>query len=201
MTSLVVISAGLSQPSSTRLLADKLSAATVAALGRPVEVTGLELRDLAHDITNNLLTGFPAPALAAAIAAVGAADGLIAVTPIFSASYSGLFKSFFDGLDPEALDGKPVLIGATGGSARHSLALEHAVRPLFSYLRATVAPTAVYAASEDWASAGESDLSARVVRAGGQLAGLIAGRPVAARATDPFSDVVPFAEMLRAQGQ
>jgi FMN reductase len=201
MTSLVVISAGLSQPSSTRLLADKLSAATVAALGRPVEVTGLELRDLAHDITNNLLTGFPAPALAAAIAAVGAADGLIAVTPIFSASYSGLFKSFFDGLDPEALDGKPVLIGATGGSARHSLALEHAVRPLFSYLRATVAPTAVYAASEDWASAGESDLSARVMRAGGQLAGLIAGRPVAAKATDPFSDVVPFAEMLRAQGQ
>jgi FMN reductase len=201
MTSLVVISAGLSQPSSTRLLADKLTTAVRAALPDEPEVTVIELRDLAHDITNNLLTGFPSPALAAAIAAVGAADGLIAVTPIFSASYSGLFKSFFDVLDTEALDSKPVLIGATGGSARHSLALEHAVRPLFSYLRATVAPTAVYAASEDWASAGESELSGRVDRAGRQLANLMAGTPTSATAKDPFADVVPFAEMLRAQGQ
>jgi len=201
MTSLVVISAGLSQPSSTRLLADKLSAAVVSALGQPVEVTVLELRDLAHDITNNLLTGFPSAALAEAGQAVGSADALIAVTPIFSASYSGLFKSFFDVLDPEALDGKPVLIGATGGSARHSLALEHAVRPLFSYLRAVVAPTAVYAASEDWASAGESELSGRVERAGRQLAALVVGTPAVSGVKDPFADVIPFAEMLRAQGQ
>ena len=44
------------------------------------------------------------------------------------------------------LAGKPVLIGATGGTARHSLALEYALRPLFSYLRTVVVPTAVYAA-------------------------------------------------------
>lgn len=170
MTSLVVISAGLSQPSSTRLLADKLSSAVVRELAEVPEVTVLELRDLAHDITNNLLTGFPAPALRAAVDAVTAADAVIAVTPIFSASYSGLFKSFFDVLDPEALEGKPVLIGATGGSSRHSLALEHALRPLFSYLRAVVVPTAVYAASEDWASEGEGELGGRVERAGRQLA-------------------------------
>jgi FMN reductase len=72
---------------------------------------------------------------------------VIAVTPIFSASYSGLFKTFFDVLERGALAGKPVLIAATGGSERHSLALEHAVRPLFAYLRAVVVPTAVYAAS------------------------------------------------------
>ena len=201
MTSLVVISAGLSQPSSTRLLADKLTTAVQAAFPGELEVTVLELRDLAQGITNNLLTGFPAPALAAATTAVGAADGLIAVTPIFSASYSGLFKSFFDVLDPEALDGKPVLIGATGGSARHSLALEHAVRPLFSYLRAAVVPTAVYAASEDWASAGESELSGRVDRAGRQLASLLTGNAVAPAMKDPFASVLPFAEMLRTQGQ
>lgn len=81
-----------------------------------------------------------------------AADGLIVVTPVFAASYSGLFKSFFDVIDPDALSGKPVLIAATGGTARHSLVLEHAVRPLFAYLRAVVVPTAVFAASEDWGS-------------------------------------------------
>ncbi len=81
------------------------------------------------------------------------ADAVIAVTPVFSASYSGLFKSFFDVLDEDALDGKPVLIGATGGTARHSLVLEHALRPLFAYLRATVVPTAVFAATEDFGGA------------------------------------------------
>ncbi len=64
------------------------------------------------------------------------ADGVIAVTPVFTASYSGLFKSFFDLIDPTALTGTPVLIGATGGTARHSLVLDHALRPLFAYLRA-----------------------------------------------------------------
>ena len=176
MTSLVVVSAGLSQPSSTRLLADRLTQAFVAEVPQ-AEVSVIELRDLAHDITNNLLTGFPSAELGSAVDALTAADAVIAVTPIFSASYSGLFKSFFDVLDPVALEGKPVLIGATGGSARHSLALEHAVRPLFSYLRALVVPTAVYAASEDWASAGKSELSGRVERAGRQLAGLVAGSP------------------------
>ena len=84
--------------------------------------------------------------------AVAAADGLIVVSPIFSASYSGLFKSFFDVLDPAALDGKPVLIAATGGTERHSLVLDHALRPLFSYLHAVVVPTGVFAATSDWGS-------------------------------------------------
>ena len=64
------------------------------------------------------------------------ADGLIAATPIFSASYSGLFKMFFDVIERDGLAGKPVLLAATGGTARHSLALDHALRPLFAYLGA-----------------------------------------------------------------
>ncbi|EDY60810.2 FMN reductase [Streptomyces sviceus ATCC 29083] len=145
---LVVVSAGLSVPSSTRLLGDRLA----AAVGRAAEVDTqvVELRELAVEIAQNFTNGFPGRALAAAQEAVAAADGLIVVTPVFSASYSGLFKSFFDVLDPEALAGKPVLIAATGGSARHSLVLEHALRPLFAYLKAVVVPTGVYAASEDW---------------------------------------------------
>ncbi|MFH8613319.1 CE1759 family FMN reductase [Streptomyces sp. NPDC018029] len=168
---LVVVSAGLSQPSSTRLLADRLAAATTRHAGAEVEVEVIELRDLATEIARHLVTGFPPARLAAALDAVAGAQGLIAVTPVFSGSYSGLFKSFFDVLDKDALTGKPVLIGATGGTARHSLVTEHALRPLFSYLRALVLPTAVYAASEDW---GEEGLAARITRAGTELARFMA---------------------------
>ena len=146
---IAVVSAGLSNPSSTRLLADRLTAATVAALadrGISATVEVVELREHARDLADDLLTGFANKPLQAAVDTVVGADAVIAVTPIFSASYSGLFKTFFDVLDKDALVGTPVLMGATAGTARHSLALEHALRPLFAYLRATVVPTAVFAA-------------------------------------------------------
>jgi len=198
---LAVVTAGLSQPSSTRLLADRLAAATVRALddrGVAVATDVIELRDHAHDLTNNLLTGFASDDLRAAIRTVVGADGLIAVSPIFSASYNGLFKTFFDVLDDDVLAGTPVLIAATAGTARHSLALEHALRPLFSYLRAVVVPTAVFAASEDWGTGGgtgERALSDRIDRAAGELAALMGIRDQAAPA-DPFDDPMPFEHLL-----
>ncbi|MFF8867579.1 FMN reductase [Streptomyces sp. NPDC015139] len=185
---LVVVSAGLSVPSSTRLLADRLAAAVDRRT--PVRTEVVELRDLAVEIAHNLTNGFAGKALAAAQDAVAGADGLIVVTPVFSASYSGLFKSFFDVLDKDALAGKPVLIGATGGTGRHSLVLEHALRPLFAYLRAVVVPTGVYAASEDWGAQG---LAERIERAADELAALL---PLSARRSEP--EVVPFAEQLAA---
>jgi FMN reductase len=166
---LVVVSAGLSVPSSTRLLADRLAAAVDRRT--PADLRVVELRDLAVEIAHNFTNGFPGRALGEALDAVTQADGLIVVTPVFSASYSGLFKSFFDLLDKDALVGKPVLIAATGGTARHSLVLDHALRPLFSYLRAVVVPTGVYAASEDWGAEG---LAERIDRAAEELAGLMA---------------------------
>jgi FMN reductase len=197
---IVAVSAGLSQPSSTRLLADRLAEATRRRLAeeRAVEVRVVELRDLATDVAKNMVTGFPGPVLREVIEAVTEADGLIAVTPIFTASYSGLFKSFFDVIDNDALAGKPVLIAATGGTARHSLALEHALRPMFVYLRAIVVPTAVYAASEDWGGGGDAHtdgLAVRVDRAAGELADLLLLRPPATR---PVETVIPFAEQLAA---
>ncbi|MEU6998085.1 FMN reductase [Nonomuraea sp. NPDC046570] len=197
---LVAVSAGLSRPSSTRLLADRLaeSARRRLAAEGPVEVRVVELRDLAGDIANAMVTGFPGGALREAIEAVTGADGLIAVTPIFTASYSGLFKSFFDVIDNTALAGRPVLIGATGGTARHSLALDHALRPMFGYLRAIVVPTGVYAASEDWGSGGDATtegLSARIDQAAGELAALVSGSPVRA---EPAEAVVPFEQQLAA---
>ncbi|MGV9556332.1 FMN reductase [Streptomyces sp. NPDC003401] len=190
---LVVVSAGLSVPSSTRLLADRLAAAT--AERTPADVRVVELRDLAVEIAHHLTSGFPGRELAAALEAVTAADGLIVVTPVFSASYSGLFKSFFDVLDKDALTGKPVLIAATGGTARHSLVLEHALRPLFAHLRAVVVPTGVYAASEDWGAAG---LPERIERAAGELAALTSGLAAARPAVKDEFAVVPFAEQLAA---
>jgi FMN reductase len=205
---LAVVCAGLSQPSSTRLLADRLAAATggeLERLGVSVDTTFVEARDHAHDIVNNLLTGFPAAALRQAIDAVTGADGLVVVTPIFNASYSGLFKSFFDVIDDDALAGRPVLIAATGGSARHSLALEHAVRPLFSYLRAVTVPTSVYAAPEDWAGAGADAagaaadtteaLAERIRRAAAELADLV-DRHEPTKAADPFALTTTFEELL-----
>src|SRR4051812_18192047 len=134
MTRIVVVSAGLSVPSSTRLLADRLASATREALGE-AEVEVIELRPLAHALADNLVTGFATGPLSAALSAVPGAGGLVVVPPVFAASYSGLFKTFVDVLEPSALDGKPVLIAATAGTARHSLVLDHALRPLFSYLR------------------------------------------------------------------
>jgi FMN reductase len=198
---LIVISAGLSRPSATRLLADQLSTAAVAAagdLGVLLDSRVVELRDLASDITNAMLTGFAPAALQDVLDAVAGADAVIAVTPIFTASYSGLFKSFFDVVGKDALHDKPVLLAATGGTARHSLALEHAVRPLFTYLRAVPVPTAVFAASEDWGGASaDGELRDRIERAAGELAREV-DRREPAPVTDPFALTTSFEDLLAA---
>lgn len=187
---IAVISAGLSNPSSTRMLADRLLAATSRELTeRDIEATAdvFELRDYAHDITNNLLTGFAPPALETMLNTVVSADALIVVTPIFSTSYSGLFKSFIDVLDPDALRGTPVLIGANAGTARHSLAIDYAIRPLFAYLHADAVSTGVFAASSDWGGSGDdvAPLGARVDKGARELAEAIARR-APATTEDPF---------------
>ncbi len=130
MTRIVAISAGLSQPSATRLLADRLATATRGALGDETTVEVVELRDYAHDITDGLLTGFANQHLRPVLDRVDDADGLILVSPTFTASYSGLFKSFIDIVDPDSVRGTPVVLAATGGTERHSLILEHALRPV-----------------------------------------------------------------------
>jgi len=197
VTRLVVVSAGLSVPSSTRLLADRLTSAVAEAIG-DVDVDVIELRDLAHQLTDRLLTGFAGAELDGAIAKVRDADGLIVVTPVFAASYSGLFKTFFDVLEEGLLDGKPVLVAATAGTARHSLVLDHALRPLFAYLHAVVVPTGVFAATDDFGDAG---MDRRIARAAGELAALMGKVDPTARrrrtVDDELRDPTPFEELLR----
>lgn len=208
---LAVISAGLSEPSASRLLADQLADAVrvqVGARGEDVTIDVVEVRELAHDLATMLTSGgVPTPTVTRARELVSAADGLVAVTPVFTASYSGLFKTLVDALDPDSLNGMPVVVAATAGTPRHSLVLDHAMRPLFSHLRAVVVPTGVFAATEDF---GDPGLSERITRAASELAALMVGTPngvagfapdLAARprrsGSDVATDVTPFETLLR----
>ena len=206
MRTITVVSAGLRQPSSTRLLADRLTGAVVRALAARDEETTvqvIELREHAHDLTNMLLTGFASRPLQTALETVTGADAVIAVTPIFSGSYSGLFKNFFDVVEEGGLAGMPLLMGATAGTARHALALEHAVRPLFSYLQAVVVPTGVFAATEDFGrSAGSTTrdttpLTERVERAAEELAAVVVAREPRPKAAPELAVTVAFEDLLK----
>jgi FMN reductase len=199
VTRLAVVSGGLRQPSSTRLLADRIAGAVQEDLvraGTTAEVAVLELRPLGRPIMDAMLTGFPTPELEEAFQTLAAADGLIAVTPAFNASFSGLFKSFFDVLPEQTLTDMPVLIGATGGTERHSLVLEHALRPMFSYLHAVVSPTGVYAATDDFGSAnGSSGLSERIHKAAADFTRMV--RSCGPRVKrDPFTEELSEMERL-----
>ncbi|MCK0092741.1 FMN reductase [Rhodococcus sp. F64268] len=175
----IVVTGGLSQPSSTRLLSDRISGAVIAAIearGESLDVDIVEVRDVAGDLATMMSTQVATSALADIRERVSRADGLMAVTPVFTASYSGLFKMFFDALDPDVLRGTPTIIAATAGSARHSLVLDHAMRPLFAFLGAVVVPTGIFAATEDFgggANRGEDGLPRRICRAADELAAMM----------------------------
>lgn len=177
MRKIVVISAGLSTPSSTRLLADQISDSVrrqITARGEAVDFTFVELRDLAGDLAQAMQTGaMPNQKLDEVKNALSEADALVAVSPVFAASYSGLFKMFFDVLDPDALTGMPTLIAATAGTPRHSLVLDYAMRPLLTYFRANVVPTGVFAATEDFGGAEGKYLEGRIQRAATELSSLV----------------------------
>ncbi|KRE94065.1 oxidoreductase [Nocardioides sp. Soil774] len=210
---IVVVTAGLTVPSSTRLLADQIAEATTAqvtARGESADVEFIELREVAGELATFMVTGgIPTPRLTELREQVASADGLIAVTPVFNASFSGLFKMFFDAVDPDSLTGTPVLIAATAGTSRHQLVLDHALRPLFAYLRAVVVPTGVFAATEDF---GDHGLADRITRAAAELAAAVlsqgayavggfapdlAARPRRTSGTRVEADVTPFGDLLR----
>lgn len=166
---LAVVSAGTSDPSSTRMLADRLAARTAelaARRGNTVTTHVIELREIAADVTTALVSQLVTPKLQDVINALGEADGIVASTPVYKAGPSGLFTSFFQVLDNDLLIAKPVVLAATAGTARHALVADGQMRPMFAYLRAMTAPTSLFAAPEDWADPG---LNTRVDRAATEL--------------------------------
>jgi FMN reductase len=170
MRHLVIVSAGTSQPSATRMLADRIAAETLERL-RELEVTAMvqavEVAPLAVDVARASVTGVPSAELQATIEQIAAADAVIAAAPVYKAGISGLFKTFVDVLDNDLLIAKPVVLAATAGSSRHALVVDEQMRPLFAYMRALTLPTSVFAAPEDW---GAAELGERVRRAATELA-------------------------------
>jgi len=170
---LVVVSGGTSDPSSTKMLADRIAdrvRTQAGERGEQVLTSVIDLRELAGEISTALVSQLLGPKLTRAVEALGQADGIIASAPVYKAQPSGLFSSFFHVLDNDLLIGKPVVLAATAGTARHALVIDDQMRSLFAYLRTLVAPTAVFAASEDWNS---GDLGGRIDRAAFELLLLI----------------------------
>ncbi|GAB3922598.1 hypothetical protein GCM10011575_43300 [Microlunatus endophyticus] len=170
---LAVVSGGTSDPSSTRLLADR-TADRVAALarerGNTVLITTISLRELAPEIGTAITSQLLGPKMTDAVEALGRADGLIVSTPVYKAGPSGLFTSFFQSLDNDLLIAKPVILAATAGTARHALVVDDQLRSQFAYLRTLSVPTSLFAASEDWSS---DELTKRIDRAATELVLLI----------------------------
>jgi FMN reductase len=166
---LVVVTAGTSDPSSTGMLADRTAqrAAVLAGEhGATARTRVIDLRELAADITTALTSQLVTPRLQRAVDALGEADGVIAAAPVYKAGPSGLFTSFFHVLDNDLLIGKPVVLAATAGTARHALVVDDQMRSLFAYLRTLPVPTSLFAAPEDW---GDPALNKRIDRAAFEL--------------------------------
>lgn len=166
---LVVVSGGTSNPSSTRMLADRIAARVGALAARRdarVTVTVIDLRELATEITTALVSQLRGPKMTAAIDTLAAADGLVVAAPVYKAAPSGLLTSFFHVLDNDLLIAKPVILAATAGTSRHALVVDEQMRALFAFLRTMTVPTSLFAASEDW---NDSDLNKRIDRAALEL--------------------------------
>jgi FMN reductase len=190
MLELVVVSAGLGEKSSSTRLGEQLGRATVAALadeGVQAHVTHIEVRLLAEDLVAQLIGRVASPGIHEAQAAMLAADGVVVVTPIYNGSFSGLFKLFFDCLDPRTMTGRPVMLAATGGSPRHSLVIENSLLPLFYYFKSLIVPSSVFAAASDFAHPGELEL--RVQQAAARFARFVlVGRPPKQLPTPAIAD-------------
>lgn len=162
---IAVVSGGTSDPSSTRMLADRI-AERVRTLAEDrdekVATDVIDLRELANEIATALVSQFMGPKMTRAIEILGNADAIVASAPVYKAAPSGLFSSFFHVLDNDLLIAKPVVLAATAGTARHALVVDDQMRSLFAYLRTMTVPTSVFAATEDWTS---KELGERITRA------------------------------------
>ncbi len=216
-----VVSASLSDSSSGVALAKQVvNQIDLARPGGtdPIHVDWINLRELGHPLLDYLFSNVPSSAVRQAYADVEKADLILAVTPTYQASYSGLFKLFWDMLPDGAARGKHALLAATGGTGRHGLMIDHTLRPLFAYLGAVPLPTALFAATQDWGDPGleievgwEESLDKRIARAVREVWASVPTREVIppepeavpaeketprASATEAFPDFVDFKSLL-----
>lgn len=144
----VAVSGSVQQPSRTLVLLKAL----VDSLGQqlPIEVRLIELAEVGPQFAGVLRREALPAGVQADLHAIETADLLIAASPVYRASYTGLFKHLFDFVHHEALKNVPVLLAATGGSDRHALIIDHQLRPLFGFFQALSLPVGVYASETDF---------------------------------------------------
>jgi FMN reductase len=145
---LVAVSGGLQRPSRTLALVEAIIAQLADHL--PLDVHIVELSEIARDVGVTLDRRQASVEVESHLRAIEQADALIVASPVFRASFTGLFKHLFDLIGQDALLDVPVLLAATGGSERHALVLEHQLRPLFSFFQARTLPIGVYASTHDF---------------------------------------------------
>ncbi|TIL25912.1 MAG: FMN reductase [Mesorhizobium sp.] len=145
----VGLSGNLTRPSKTKAFISHIVAEVSSSTGAASTVFDIE--DLGQSLPLARRVGDLDPLARSIVERLLGADVLVVGSPTFKGSYTGLFKHFFDLLDPSSLRGKPVILAATGGGDRHSLVVEHQLRPLFGFFEALTLPTAIYASDKDFA--------------------------------------------------
>lgn len=145
---LVAVSGAPHAPSKTEALLDTIIARLKQHLH--VDIEYVKLSEIGHLFTGVAQRHLLAPEIQDALNKIETADALLVASPIYRASYTGLFKHLFDFIDQFALVDKPVLLAATGGSERHALVLDHQFRPLFSFFQAQTLPIGVFATDKDF---------------------------------------------------
>lgn len=198
MIEIVAVSTGLSEDSATSRLADRMLRSAEAALttrGAEAVTTHINVRRLAKALVDLTVSGFPAPELEEAFAAVRRASAVITVAPVYKAAPAGIHTLFWQLIDDASLAGTPVLLGTTGGTPRHSLAAESTLRPMIAYLKGYALPTSVFAATDDWGGGEQTGLDRRITQAADELAEMaLALNPNTAGAAD--TEVVSGSDTL-----
>ncbi|MGE0280857.1 MAG: FMN reductase [Rhizobiaceae bacterium] len=174
------LSGNITRPSKTRAFVGHIAAETAAATG--ARSVTFDIQDFGRSLAQARRLADLDPSARNIVERLLAASVLVVGSPTYKGSYTGLFKHFFDLLDPTALKGKPVILAATGGGERHSLIVEHQLRPLFGFFEALTMPTAIYASDRDFA---DGVLVSEAIRARAQQAVNEACRVVGVR--DPIS--------------
>lgn len=146
----VGVSGNLTRPSKTRAFVEHI--AGHVAKGISGSSSTYDIEDLGPSFASARRLGDLDPSTRNIVEQLSNAAVLVVGSPTFKGSYTGLFKHFFDLLDPSSLKGKPVILAATGGGERHSLIVEHQLRPLFGFFEALTMPTAIYASDRDFAN-------------------------------------------------
>jgi len=144
----VVVNGSPNANSKTVALADLVT----RHLGRllPIDLHRVDVYGLGRGFTEATRREEVTPEVESELAAVESADVLVAASPVYRGSYSGMFKHFFDVIDQYGIANTPVILVATGGSDRHALVIEHALRPLFGFFQADTLPVGYYANTGDF---------------------------------------------------